>query len=400
MKRHNEKRDAEEKAALSPDAIMQTSNDEFAEELKDLKAAHDRRAPKVQLATIAASTVSITLSSMGMMNKLVESSVADTIGLAVCFFAALAAGMVLTLATLQLFNIAMSAARTQRFKVVALTIGLMLPVLAISTSFAVMQTAGSPSLVMDMEDKAEQWDAYFEQSVSFAERSLDAHDTLLPLKHNLEELSAEEKKSGILSGRAGAGAIAAAYRSSAISISSILDTTQQTIDATETRRDKATELIAALRHVPKDTALGIFERQASFADIAGKLDALINASGRKNTRKTLNAQLGIMQKSVASLDVADGSFGKKQGHAVQNLKSMVGEVITIMSELMADDTAIIVSKPAPLLDMNRAMIAYYDRNIQQWLLAAMLDLMPIYFCLMLMLSKDIQHARAREFQTA
>lgn len=126
---------------------------------------------------------------------------------------------------------------------------------------------------------------------------------------------------------------------------------------------------------------------------------LISASDAENVQDRLTAQLGNLEASVSTAGVQSGVFGAKQRSILEDLKHKVSTVSQTVQTLVGSEDAV-VRAPVPLLDMSEAVLFYWKKNIPQILLALLLDLMGLWFCALLMLSRNIPSARQQEMLQA
>lgn len=371
---------------------------EQSNEIQKLQMAHEARPIKTKLATIAAAPVSIFATSYGMMQKSIENGISDTIGLGLALATSLAAGTILTTATIQVFNITLDATKRQATKVAGLAGSLTVPIICISTNFAVIGTSGQPSLVYDMEQSAQAWEEYTSYSLNDAEKSYSAIATLIPTRDRICGMAENELEHGTVSGSAGRGALSASMQSLCIDATSIIETLEETALRTEQNRTEALEVASKLSDIPKDETIGdVFERQDVFRRETKRLKEVVGQSVTENVEKRLNAQLTKMESSLAPMNIRQGEFGNVQREGITALEGSISVMIDTTKNLLRDDAGKSAApQPEKLLDMQQAVIVHWFRNIPQILLALMLDLMPLWFCAMLMVSRSIPFARAEE----
>lgn len=373
----------------------------IAKELAELEAVHARRLPKVNLATLTATGLSVGMTAVGLFNKAIEVGTADAAGMGMAVASAVTGCVLLTTATVSLLRIAMDATRRQAWRVILLAAALMPPLFGISTFYAVLGNAGAPSLVYDMRDRAGAWQRYADAILADAAKAGSAADTLTPIRNSISDIAEKERSGGIVSGSRGGGAVASGYASACINISAILDTLQETAVSTEERRDNVTEAIVALQTIPKDQALDVFARQDAFRAKTAELLKTIGQSKSENVAERLKAQLAIMESSVAAMDVQKGAFGTVQTGAIDGLRHSLEAVSRTVGAFVKSDAsggAAVREPSSELPDMGEAVAHYWVRNLPQILLAVLVDLMSFWFCAMLMLSRSIPKARRREFE--
>lgn len=370
-------------------------------ELDDIKAAHVARPVKIQLATISASAVSIFATGYGLMQKSVEVGLSGSIALGVALAASLAAGTVLTTATLQLFNIAVDAGKAQRKAVICLTGFVILPITCISSNYAIIGTSGPASTVYNMVDTADELKHYYHASVADVSSARSLRDIVRPSKESICQKAKAEALSGRYSGSAGYGAYAATLDGGCIEATAIVDTLQDTIDRNETRDEQALQAIEKLASIPKDESLGdVFARKYAFITQQNTLIHMIEEAKKEHVSKRLEAQLDNMKSAISSSGIQTGVFGRVQQAGIEDFRQSIGVIVKGVEAYIAatkDASGEHVTPPAKLLDMQEAIFAYWKKNIPQILLALMLDLMPIWFCAMLMVSRDIHRVRADEW---
>lgn len=359
----------------------------MSKEPEDLKNYSHRLYTKIILVTFIAFGLSSWLTAKGLMEKSIEAGVATTEGSITAVMSAVVAASLLGVSTMSLFGIALHAKHKQRWQVGGLALALLPFVLCISTYYAVIGNAGGPSLVYDMRDKSKDWAQYYDQALMDASAAQSAHAALLPLQSSICGLAKSERSGGILTGSRGTGAVSAAYKSGCDSISTILDTLDDTITRTETRRAESVDILKALQEIPKDTSQTVFERQTDFREQTTVLQDIIAKSGAENVSSRLSAQLDILEASVATLGTQDSAFGQKQSQSVQNLKISLGLVSEAVSGLLDQSETITLQTPNELLDTGEAVLIYWKRNLPQILLAIMIDLSSLYFLGLLMVSR-------------
>ncbi len=354
---------------------------------------YQRRSPTDRLYTIvalvmfAAFGLSSWLTGYGLMSKSVESGVANTTGMITALISAITAASLIGVATMSLFSLALRAHKKQCWHIVFLAMALMPFVLSISTYYAVIGNAGSASIVYDLRDKAQDWSEYYDQAIADASAAQSAHAALLPLKSSICGLAESERSGGILTGSKGRGAVSAAYTSGCDSVSTILDTLDETITRTQTRRSDAVKIITALQNIPKDSSKTAFERQDEFREQITVLLDILSKSGAEKVSDRLSAQLDILKASIATLGTEDSAFGQKQAQAVHNLKASLELVSDAVSKLLNDGDTQVITPPDELLDSGAAVFVYWKRNIPNILLAIMIDLSSLYFLGLLMVSR-------------
>ena len=366
---------------------------------------YQRRSPTDRLYTVLALTMFIAfvlsswLTGYGLMSKSVESGVANTTGMITALMSAVAAAALMGTATMSLFSLALRAQRKQCWHVAFLALALMPFVLSISTYYAVIGNAGSASLIYDLRDKAQDWNEYYDQAIADASAAQSAHAALLPLKSSICGLAESERSGGILTGSKGRGAVSAAYTSGCDSVTTILETLDETITRTQTRRSDAVKIITALQNIPKDSSKTAFERQDEFREQITVLLDILSKSGAEKVSDRLSAQLDILKASIATLGTEDSAFGQKQAQAVHNLKSSLGLVSDAVSGLLNDGDAHIITPPDELLDSGAAVFVYWKRNIPNILLAIMIDLSSLYFLGLLMVSRAAESQPSPAFSS-
>ena len=362
-------------------------------EIPKLTAEHRGRHLRVVLAMLCAYGLSCWLTAKGIFDKTIEAGVATPEGMITAMMSAAVAATLIGAGTIMLFGVAMNAARHQRWQIASL-IGSLLPfILGISTYFAALANAGPASLVYDMRDRAGEHIAYYQAMMLDASGAQTAHAALSPLQVSVCELAEGEGERGVLTGSPGKQAVYAAYFSGCKNITEIVRTLSDTVSRTAERRDQAAAILAALKAIPKDTSISVFERQAAFRDTAGELRRLIEDSSAERVSERLKAQLEILEASVATLGVHDGTFGERQSIAIENLKATLGIVSDMVSSLLDESATDTPEPPAELLEMGAAVAVYWQRNIPQILLAVMIDCMTLWFAGLLVVSRGTVDAR-------
>jgi|GEM_PF-2412744 len=367
-------------------------------EIAALYAAHQRKYSKVILATLAAFVLSFWLTAKGLFDMAVEVGAADVTGIVTALMASVVAAILVGGGTMLLLAVVMTATRRQFWHIVVLAASLMPFTLGISTFSAVRGTAGPNSLVYDMRSHAIAQAVYYEQATTDTSGAQSAQAALMPLQASICGLAEGEGSNGVLTGSAGRGAVFAAYTSGCASIRTIIQTLADTVARTESRREEAAKILAVLSTIPQDTSLSVFERQSAFRLEVNKLRKLIEETGAENVSDRLTAQLKILQSSVATLGVQNDGFGKKQSGAIQNLKAAIGLVGQTVDELLNGDPMLRPEPPRELLETGAAVAVYWHRNIPQILLAVLIDLMPVWFTGLLMVSRTTVRTREEELR--
>ncbi len=365
-------------------------------EIADLEAVHRGRHLIVLLLTLCGFALSSWMTAKGLFDRSIESGTATVPGMVTALMSATVAATLVGGATMLLIGIAMDARKLQRWAVAGLALALTPFTLCISIFYSVLGNAGAPSLVYDMRGKAVEFARYYERSSTDTSGAQSAQAALRPLQASICGLARGEKKSGLLTGSAGAGAVSAAYASSCLSVNVITETLSETVARTQGRRDDASEILANLSAIPKDTNISVFERQSAFRAEAGKLRKLIEESSAEKVAERLRAQLKILHASVAALDVQAGAFGEKQRSAVESLRTSLGLVTDTISDLLDDGETLPVQRPAELLEMGAAVTSYWSRNLPPILLAILVDLIPLWFVGFLLVSRATVQTRKQE----
>ncbi|GAB5512267.1 MAG: hypothetical protein Rhims3KO_36680 [Hyphomicrobiales bacterium] len=369
---------------------------EVEAEIRRLEGSQESRKLKVLLATSGALALSIWLTSKGLYEQVIEAGVADAPGMVTAAMTAGVAGSVLSVGTMALLVVAVEATRSQRRNVLLLA-GTLLPfTFGISTHYAVLGNAGTPSLVYDMRDRAEEYAAYYKGAEADVAKARSAAATLQPLETTVCLLADQELHHGALTGAAGEGPTHAAYASGCANIGAILDTLNETVARQGKRGEAANAQLAELQAISGDTSMSVFERQARFRDVAGQIRALISESGSERVSARLGPQLAILEASIASLDGAGGNLGARQAAANANLKSTLGTVKKRLEKLVSEEDTTAPEEPPALRNMGSAVLAYWHRNIPQVLLAILTDLMPGWFMALLVVSRSTFEARRGE----
>ncbi len=397
MKLQNKQRDALEKTTLSPDAITLTSNIEFAEELKDLKAAHERRPTKVYLVTLAAAALSGFMSARGIIEKTIEAGVIDEVSIGSAIMSGAVCCALLTTATMMTFSIAMESARKQRWKVIALVTTLLVPTIGVSSFYSLLGNAGSASLSYNMQDQAIAHREYYAASILDASEAKSRADALIPLRDDICTRADQERLTGRYSGSKGYGKAVQSMDSVCSQITSIVETLLNTASNTEARGKQATEILNKLASIAKDQSIGnVFERQDVYRETANQLMELIQTFLSENVVERLNVQLANLQASVSSSGVQKNTFGQVQSAIIEDLRVLVDKVAENLEGMTDVSDMPKATPPAPLMDMGEAVFHYSRKNTPQYLMALLLDLMVVFYCAALTLSRSIPQARKEE----
>lgn len=359
-------------------------------------AAHRARYRIILLATLAAFVLSSWLTAKGLFDKAIEAGVASTEGMVTALMSSVVAATLVGGGTMLLFGIAMEAGKRQRWHVAGLATALLPFTLGISTYSAALGNAGPLALAHNMRDTALDYAAYYEAATGDASDAQSTQAALLPLEASVCGLADGELKDGLLSGSAGAGALSAAYASGCKGVRAIQRTLSETAGRMAARRDDASDILSRLASIPKDESLSVFERQAAFRLEVNALRKLIEEARAENVPKRLRVQLRILESSVAALGVRQGDFGKTQVAEIENLKAMLSQASAAVREFLDGNEDVRVEAPGELLEMGAAVAKYWHRNIQQILLAILIDLMPVWFVWLLMVSRANAQARHQE----
>jgi hypothetical protein len=252
-------------------------------------------------------------------------------------------------------------------------------------------------MILDMNDKTAAWQRFVEMSVQETTKAQSAKATLLTLQTQLCTLAAGERKSGFLSGSGGTGAVSAAYSSACGSVGTIIQTLSDTSEHSHAVREQAAVMLDALDQIPQNSSITVFERQAQFKKQDRALRKLIGDAGTQRITQQVEAQLGVLQGTVASLGVEDGAFGQKQTQAVANLKHSLGLVKETVGTLLADGHAP-VTPPEDLLSMDEATFKYLGRNIPRVLIAVATDFFSLWLVAFLMVARNMAENRRAEIR--
>ena len=375
----------------TPRSIKEINN-----EIQRLDSVQDGRLTKALLATTTALGGSIWFTTKGMFDKAIEAGTADAVGMGNALIAAGAAGVLISTGTMLCMGVAAEANRRQRLPVLGLAVSMLPFMLGISTSNAILGTAGPPSLVYEMRDHAEAYREYYYQTETDAARSQSAVQTLVPIGSSTCYLAEQEGESGILTGSPGRGATYAAYMSACRNIGEITRTLNETVERTAERSAAAEGLLAELQAIPNNTTLSVFERQAAFRDAAREVEAMAAGANAERVSARLGPQLEILEASIAGLGTSGGALGQRQATANANLRDTLGTVRDTVLAFVSGGSDEPPTAPGALSYMGAAVAAYWHRNIPQILLAVLTDLMPGWFLGLLMVSRGTQESRRRE----
>lgn len=348
---------------------------------------HSRRQRITMLCLLITFGQSAWLTTKGMFDKAIEAGVANMEGMITAAMSATVAATALGCATILLMGIAAQTFKQQRLAVALLAVTLIPFTAGISTYNAILGNAGPASLVYDMREKITEYRNYYTKVATDASGAQTAKAALAPLEASICTLAEGEGKGGAVTGSGGKGAVYAAYLSGCTSIRKIILTLTETVDRTRERQNLASDIQKALQAIPSDTSLSVFERQAAFKEKVANLQNLIEENSSENVADRLDAQLDILQASVATLDVKAGSFGQKQSGAIRSLKEALRLVSITISTLIQSSGAARLEAPGKLLDMGEAVAVHWKRNIPQILLAILIDALALWFAGLLMVSR-------------
>jgi len=329
---------------------------------------------------IPASVLSGILTAVGIFNKGVEAETITTVDIITALCTASIAALLVAGGQILLFNVTVRADKSQRRQIIGLTAVLIIFTLAISSYSNIIATAGSPSLVYAMRSKTLEYTDYVERSVDAGANAKAASDALLPVSNSICALAEKETTSGLLSGSAGRGAVAAAYSSSCTSLETITGILNASDLQAKARKTETDAMLQHLHSIPRAEG-SIFARQAAYRDSAAALRNLVTSSGNAKRAETLKAQMAVMAQSVASLETSGTAFGKKQDAAVSSLKSSLEQVADIVGKLTEYDASF--KAPDDLPDMMEAIMRYPLRNAQNILISIMIDGFPIFIVFLL-----------------
>jgi hypothetical protein len=376
-----------------------SSDDEKNEDLKTLERSLSRWEVVAKLMALATMILAAWLTTKGLFDSTIEAHAANTEGMVTAAMTALVAIVLIGGGTMLLFDLAMQAGRKQRKQVIGLTLAIIPLVFGISTYNAILATSAERSMILDMNDKTAAWQRFVEMSAKEATKAQSAKASLLPLQSSLCTLAAGERKSGLLSGSGGTGAVSAAYSSACSSVGTIIQTLSETSEHSHVVREQAAVMLDALDQIPQNAAITVFERQAQFKKQDRALRKLIGSADAQHITQLVQAQLGILQSSVASLGAEDGAFGQKQKQAVANLKQSLGLVKETVGTLLADGHARI-TPPKGLLSMDEATFKYIWRNTPRVLIALATDFFSLWLVAFLMVARNMAENRRAEIRAA
>lgn len=348
---------------------------------------HLRRQWIITLCMLSTFALSSWFTTKGLFDKAIEAGVANMEGMITAAMSAAVAATSLGVATILLMSVAAGALKKQRFAVLLLVLTLIPFTAGISTFNAILGNAGPASLVYDMREAADAYKFYYQSTDLTVSGAQTAKAALEPLEASICALAKGEKTGGAISGSGGKGAVYAAYLSGCTSIHQINETLIDTVARSDKRRGRASQILTDLQNIPNDTSFSVFERQAAFRIKTGDLQTLITASRAENVSKRLTAQLDILQASVATLDVKTGGYGKTQSSAIESLKAALGLVSKTIRKL-TETSSETASPPPRLLEMGEAVVAHWERNIPQILLAILIDGLVLWFAALLMVSRN------------
>lgn len=376
-----------------------SSDDEKNEDLKALERSLSRWEMVAKLMALPTMILAAWLTTKGLFDSTIEAHAANTEGMVTAAMTALVAIVLIGGGTMLLFDLAMQAGRKQRKQVIGLTLAILPLVFGISTYNAILATSAERSMILDMNDKTAAWQRFVEMSAQEAVQAQSAKASLLPLQSSLCTLAAGERKSGLLSGSGGTGAVSAAYSSACASIVTIIKTLSDTSEHSHAVREQAAVMLDALDQIPQNSSITVFERQAQFKKQDRALRKLIGDAGTQRITQQVEAQLGVLQGTVASLGAEDGAFGQKQTQAVANLKHSLGLVKETVGTLLADGHTSI-TPPEGLLTMDEATFKYLGRNTPRVLIALATDFFSLWLVAFLMVARNMAETRRAEIRAA
>lgn len=304
------------------------------------------------------------LTTKGLFDAKIEAHAANTEGMITAAMTAIVAAIMIGGANMLLFGLATHASRNQRWQVIGLVCCILPFVAAISTYNAILATSAEKSGILALRERVVTLTDYMDASMQDAVNAKAAKDSLLPLQSSLCSLTQGEASGGILTGGAkGKGATFASYFASCRSVSDIITTLEQTVAATETRREQAAAILAKMEEIPRDTSITVFERMHLVKQQDRLLGKLIRNSRSERVADRLAAQLNILENSVASLGVKQGAFGRTQEQAIANLRTTLSSVSGTIETLLASRSETSIKQPEPMPSIEQSIARHWKSSI-------------------------------------
>lgn len=270
-------------------------------------------------------------------------------------------------------------------------------VIGISTIMAIKGLTMAPALYFDMRERAQEWVSYAEYRQADPAAAQSVADTLAPVHHSICTAADMEGSQGLITGSPGKGAVSAALVSSCTGLDAIAETLQQTVERNTRRTESLTAALEALRKIPEQEDLSIFERQNKFRGLASEIRADLAEGSAENLREKVSAQISVLSNSIVQLEPQNGQFGERQTSAVASLKLQLVEVDRIVKGFLELSTSSEdMAEPADLLSSGAAIKRWWPRMVPQILLAIAVDLSILWMATFLTLSR----ASLRETETA
>ena len=318
---------------------------------------------------------------VGFMNAAKETATASFTGSVEALIYSIVAAVVVAGSSALLLGFAGAEEdRSKRTKKIMYLSAALAPfVVGISTINAVKGLSSAPAAYMEMTEKAPQWVEYARAELTDPSAALSVQRTIIPLRDSICGAADAELEHGLISGASGAGALSGSYFTICKSFTSITDTLQTSVEASDSRVDAFNALVDRLVAIPEQDDVSIFERRDQFEEAAVALETLVADGRSENLRKTVGAQIEIATNSVFALETQDGAFGNRQRAAIQSLKDQLSRAEGILLEFLSEeDDAADVARPEPLGSSEAAIAQYWQRLVPQILAAICVDLAVLW----------------------
>lgn len=335
------------------------------------------------------------LTTKGLFDAKIEAHAANTEGMVTAAMTAIVAAIMIGGANMLLFGLATHASKKQRWQVIGLTAAIIPFVGAISTYNAVLATSLEKATVLALRDRGVELTEYVEYSTQDAMNAQVAKVALLPQQSSLCLLADAESQNGLLTGSGGAGAVSAAYASACSSVQTIIETLDETVSATDVRRNQANDILAQMEDIPRNTAITVFERQEQFKAQDRLLRKLMQESSAERVAERIAGQLKNLENSVATLGVKKGAFGDQQIQDVANLKTSLQSISSTVNPLLSQ-SGNAAQKPGAMLTSDQVLVKYWKNNISTIAIAVATDTFALWIIAFLFVARSMVNDRIRE----
>ncbi len=382
----------------SKQTLRNAEVNQLQKDLAALEDDHQRRHVIITLAMLAPMFFTFASSGKGIFEKFIEAGVANLTGMITSGMAAAVSATLLGTSVILIFGLAMNAGKTHRWPLMALTSVLAVFIVFLSTYFSISGVTGATSVAYHMKDTVTGYAAYLDDTFAQASAARNSKAILTPQTHNACAKAKHEKK-GLGTGAPGKGLAYFALSSRCTSLQSILGTLDDTIQRTEDRQAEAETRLTVLHGISNDSNTSLFARKEKFVLEQTALDKLVAASDAENIRTLLQAQIKTMRGDVAKIEGQKSSLHRKQAHILEALKQSLVITEEALKEFLQEDMTR-PAKPIPLMDMDQAMWAYWQRNIPLIMLAIAVDFMALFYACTLMVSRSMMEQKRSELLNA